>query len=221
MVVAGLDSSWRYYFIRTYITPSYNNRCQSTDHTWGVAILARATTISPPIKYVLGTETWGEDRVLACLDFTVGFNMRICTTHLTQTSQAVAAQQAVSAANSINSWIAAGKAVIMGGDFNLDVRECGNGNILNAFRPWYYGSFGAGASLCYSGGTGSMYEVDHYRAGGDGTYDEKTIVTSVGSRKFDYTFGNRQNMLGDYGGDATTSYVSDHDPLRGAITAHD
>jgi hypothetical protein len=62
-----------------------------------------------------------------------------------------------------------------------------------------------------------MYEVDHVRAGGDGVYDEDTS----GDRKIDYVFGNVQHMNGDYAGDATSSSVSDHDPLRGELTAHD
>ena len=92
----------------------------------------------------------------------------------------------------------ADNAVVVGGDFNLNVR------------------FGAGVTRCYTG-IGSMYEVDQYRPGGDGVYDESTL----GSAKIDFIFGNRQRMNADYSGDATSSGLSDHDPLRGAITAHD
>ncbi|MBW8766176.1 MAG: hypothetical protein JF630_08080, partial [Geodermatophilales bacterium] len=89
-------------------------------------------------------------------------------------------------------------------------------NVANGLRPWYSGTFGAGSVRCYSG-AGSMYEVDHYRVGGDGVYDEDTL----GRSKLDYVFGNRQHANVDFVGDATSSSVSDHDPLRGSLTVHD
>jgi hypothetical protein len=62
-----------------------------------------------------------------------------------------------------------------------------------------------------------MYEADHYRVGGDGIYDEDT----QGDSKVDYVFGNRQHVNTDFDGDATSSSMSDHDPLRGWLTVHD
>lgn len=214
MVTASLGPSWVSQFFSTYTTT--DNRCQSVDHTWGIAVLARSTVLTNAQSHRLGVETSGEQRTLLCADVTVTLVVRTCTTHLTAGSDANAATQSTTAANLVNQWIAANATVILGGDFNLNVRQCGSSSISNGLRPWYGGRFGAGLTRCYTG-AGSMYEVDQYRAGGDGVYDE----TTLGSAKIDFIFGNRQRMNADYAGDATSSSLSDHDPLRGGITAHD
>jgi endonuclease/exonuclease/phosphatase family metal-dependent hydrolase len=213
MVAASLGPSWRAEFFSTFTTT--DSRCQSVDHTWGIAVLARSTVLNNPQAHTLGVESSGEQRTLLCVDAAVGLAVRTCTTHLTAGSDANAAAQATTALNVVNQWVAA-NAVVVGGDFNLNVRSCGNTNVSNGLRPWYAGRFGAGVTRCYTG-FGSMYEMDQYRAGGDGVYDESTL----GSAKIDFIFGNRQRMNADYSGDATSSSLSDHDPLRGAITAHD
>jgi endonuclease/exonuclease/phosphatase family metal-dependent hydrolase len=213
MIAASLRPSWTAQFFSTFTTN--DSRCQSVDHTWGIAVLARSTVLSNPQAHKLGVETSGEQRTLLCVDVAVGLAVRTCTTHLTAGSDANAAAQATTAVNLVNQWVA-DNAVVLGGDFNLNVRACGNTNVSNGLRPWYAGRFGAGVTRCYTG-IGSMYEVDQYRAGGDGVYDESTL----GSAKIDFIFGNRQRMNADYSGDATSSGLSDHDPLRGAITAHD
>ena len=213
MVVGSLPPGWVSHFYSTFTTT--DSRCQSVDHTWGIAVLARSPVLANPFTRLLGTETSGERRTFLCIDVSVTVPMRTCTTHLTSTSQAAAASQAITAANLVNGWTAT-TAVVVGGDFNLNVRQCGNNNVSNGLRRWYSGTFGAGALRCYSG-IGSMYEADHYRAGGDGVYDEDTL----GSSKLDYLFGNRQRVNADFDGDATSSSVSDHDPLRGWLTVHD
>jgi len=213
MIAASLRPSWTAQFFSTFTTN--DSRCQSVDHTWGIAVLARSTVLSNPQAHKLGVETSGEQRTLLCVDVAVGLAVRTCTTHLTAGSDANAAAQATTAVNLVNQWVA-DNAVVVGGDFNLNVRACGNTNVSNGLRSWYAGRFGAGVTRCYTG-IGSMYEVDQYRAGGDGVYDESTL----GSAKIDFIFGNRQRMNADYSGDATSSGLSDHDPLRGAITAHD
>jgi endonuclease/exonuclease/phosphatase family metal-dependent hydrolase len=213
MIAASLGPSWTAQFFSTFTTN--DSRCQSVDHTWGIAVLARSTVLSNPQAHKLGVETSGEQRTLLCVDVAVGLAVRTCTTHLTAGSDANAAAQATTAVNLVNQWVA-DNAVVVGGDFNLNVRACGNTNVSNGLRSWYAGRFGAGVTRCYTG-IGSMYEVDQYRAGGDGVYDESTL----GSAKIDFIFGNRQRMNADYSGDATSSGLSDHDPLRGAITAHD
>lgn len=214
LVTGSLPPGWVSYFFSTFTTA--DSRCQSVDHTWGIAVLARSAVLTNPKAYLLGTETSGERRTFLCIDVTVTVGMRTCTTHLSSTSQATAASQATTAANRVNQWIAADATVVVGGDFNLDVRQCGNTNVANGLRPWYSGTFGAGSVRCYSG-AGSMYEADHYRVGGDGVYDEDTL----GRSKLDYVFGNRQHANADFVGDATSSSVSDHDPLRGSLTVHD
>ena len=214
MATASLGPSWVSQFFSTYTTT--DNRCQSVDHTWGIAVLARSTVLSNAQAHKLGVETSGEQRTLLCVDVTVSLVIRTCTTHLTASSDATAATQSNTAANLVKQWIAANATVIVGGDFNLNVRQCGNSSVSTGLRPWYAGRFGAGVTRCYTG-AGSMYEVDQYRSGGDGVYDESTL----GSAKIDFILGNRQHMNADYNGDATSSSLSDHDPLRGAITAHD
>jgi endonuclease/exonuclease/phosphatase family metal-dependent hydrolase len=214
MVVGSLPPGWVSSFFSTYTTT--DSRCQSVDHTWGIAVLANSAVLSNPSATLLGTETSGERRTFLCIDVTVTVAMRTCTTHLTSTSQATAASQARTAAGLVNQWVTANATVVVGGDFNLNVRLCGNTNVASGLGPWYFGTFGAGSRRCYSG-SGSMYEADHYRPGGDGVYDEDTL----GSSKLDYVFGNRQHANADFDGDATSSSVSDHDPLRGLLTVHD
>jgi endonuclease/exonuclease/phosphatase family metal-dependent hydrolase len=213
MTIASLGPSWRAQFFSTYTTT--DARCQSVDHTWGIAVLAQSPTLTNPQSFTLGVETSGEVRTLLCVDVAVGLSVRTCTTHLTSGSNANAAVQSNKAVDQVNPWTTAGT-VLVGGDFNLNVRACGNTNVSAGLQRWYTGRFGAGVTRCYTG-AGSMYEVDQYRAGGDGVYDE----TTLGSSKIDFVFGNRQHVNADYDGDATTSSLSDHDPLRGAVTAHD
>jgi endonuclease/exonuclease/phosphatase family metal-dependent hydrolase len=214
LVVGSLPPGWVSYFFSTFTTT--DSRCQSVDHTWGIALLAQSAVLTNPGTTLLGTETSGEQRTFLCIDVTVTVGMRVCTTHLTSTSQAGAASQATTAANLVNQWVAANATVVVGGDFNLNVRQCSNTNVATGLGPWYSGTFGHGKVRCYSG-TGSMYEADHYRVGGDGIYDEDT----QGDSKVDYVFGNRQHVNTDFDGDATSSSMSDHDPLRGWLTVHD
>jgi len=214
MVVGSLPPGWQASFFSTFTTT--DTRCQSAERGWGIAVLARSPAISAPITRTLGVETSGEQRTLLCVDVTVAIAMRTCTTHLTSTTQAGAASQAMTAADLVDQWVAANRTVVVGGDFNLNVRQCRNSNVANGLGRWYTGRFGAGISRCYTG-SGSMQEADRYRAGGDGVYDEDTVAAA----KLDYVFANRQHVNGDYAGDATSSSVSDHDPLRGAFTAHD
>src|SRR4051795_4698800 len=127
LVVGSLPSGWVSYFFSTFTTT--DSRCQSVDHTWGIAVLARSAVLSNPSATLLGTETSGEQRTFLCIDVTVTVPMRTCTTHLTSTSQATAASQATKAADLVNQWITANKTVVVGGDFNLNVRQCGNTNV--------------------------------------------------------------------------------------------
>jgi endonuclease/exonuclease/phosphatase family metal-dependent hydrolase len=211
MVVATLPPSWVSRFHSTYTTT--DSRCQSVDHTWGIAVLARGGVLRGHSSYTLGVEPSGERRTLLCIDTEVTVPLRACTTHLTYRSQATAAQ-AAAAADLVDGWITGEDTVVVGGDVNLDVRQCGNTEVRNGLRPWYLGPFGAGAVRCYPG-SGSMYEVDRYRPHGDGVYDE----TTLGSAKLDVVFGDRWHVDADTDGDATSSSISDHDPLRGAMTA--
>lgn len=123
---------------------------------------------------------------------------------------------AATAAHLVDQWVAADNTVVVGGDVNLDVRQRGNTDVSNGLRPWYHGPFGAGITRCCAG-SGSMYEVDRYRVCGDGTYDEATY----GAAKIDVVFGDRWHVHNSYRGDATGTSFSDHDVLRGAMTAHD
>jgi endonuclease/exonuclease/phosphatase family metal-dependent hydrolase len=214
MVVGSLPPGWVSYFHSSYTTT--DPRCQSVDHTWGIAVLARSDVLDNPSAHVLGVEVSGERRTLLCIDVRVTISVRTCTTHLTATSQGTAASQATTAARLVDAWVAADHTVLVGGDFNLDVRQCGNTDVGDGLRPWYHGRFGAGVTRCYPG-SGSMSEVDRYRPGGDGVYDEDTYALA----KLDYVFGDRRHVDPTEEGDATTSSVSDHDPLRGAMTAHD
>jgi len=213
MVVASLPPGWVGQFHSTYTTT--DARCQSVDRSWGIAVLARSDVLATPSPHVLGTEVSGERRTLLCIDVRITIHLRACTTHLTSTSQAAAASQATTAAHLVDRWVAADQTVVVGGDFNLDVRQCDDADVGNGLRPWYHGSFGAGITRCYSG-SGSMDEVDRYRPGGDGTYDEATFAAA----KLDYVFGDRRHADPQLDGDATSSSVSDHDPLWGALTAH-
>ena len=196
----------------TYTTT--DTRCQSADPAWGIAVFARSDVLTGSLHHRLGVETSGEERTLLCADVTVGIAMRLCTTHLTSSSQSGAASQAVAADRLVDEWTAAGMLVVVGGDFNLDVRRCRNSNVSTGLKVWYQGRFGAGGTRCYSG-SGGMHEADRYRSGGDGAYDEDTL----GSLKIDMVFAPGTRVATDYAGDATSSSVSDHDPLRGAFTA--
>jgi endonuclease/exonuclease/phosphatase family metal-dependent hydrolase len=214
MVVGALPPTWVSHFHSTFTTT--DARCQSVDHTWGLAVLARSDTLDEPTAHVLGVEPSGERRTLLCIDVRVTVPLRTCTTHLTASSQAAAASQATSAARLVDGWVAADHTVVLGGDFNLDVRQCGNAAVGNGLRPWYDGRFGAGITRCYQG-AGPMSEVDRYRPGGDGIHDEATYAAA----KLDYVFGDRRHVDPRQDGDATSSSVSDHDPLRGTMTARD
>ncbi|WP_456906809.1 endonuclease/exonuclease/phosphatase family protein [Geodermatophilus sp. SYSU D00703] len=214
MVVGSLPPPWVASFHSTFTTT--DARCQSVDHTWGLAVLARSDVPADPSAHLLGVEDSGERRTLLCIDVRVPVPLRACTTHLTAGSQTRAASQSATAARLVDGWVAADHTVVVGGDWNLDVRQCGNPAVATGLAPWYQGRFGAGAARCYPG-TGSMSEVDRYRPGGDGVYDEDTYAAA----KLDHVFGDRRHIALHHDGDATTSGVSDHDPLRGVMTTVD
>ena len=59
-----------------------------------------------------------------------------------------------------------------------------------------------------------MVEADQARAGGDGNYNAPTVGTS----KLDYVFFTARRWAPDYGGASTSSWLSDHNVLRGEGT---
>ena len=60
MTVASLGPSWKAQFFSTFTTT--DSRCQSVDHTWGIAVLARSSVLDNPQSFTLGVETSGEVR---------------------------------------------------------------------------------------------------------------------------------------------------------------
>jgi len=78
------------------------------------------------------------------------------------------------------------------------------------------------STRCYTN-TGDSYEADEPTTSGDGFYNEGTFARGFfqDDPKLDYTFFNWQRFFHNYGGDATSSHVSDHDLLRSAMTVHD
>lgn len=208
--IMGQLPGWHGYFKHTYVTSASDNRCGSGPDYWGIAVMAKSTLSS--ISYtLLGTESNGEERRLLCANVTVGSGFRLCSTHLSTSSANV--EQVRKVAAELNGWVSNGAAVLLGGDLNINVRSCAEDDYL---APFYYGAFGAGNNSCRTG-YGHFYEADKATSWGDGVYDEVT----TGSEKLDYVFVNRQRFYADYGADATSSSVSDHRPLRAAVTVHD
>jgi endonuclease/exonuclease/phosphatase family metal-dependent hydrolase len=208
-ILRDLGSGWHGYFKHTYVTAYNDFRCGGSGGAyWGIAILAKSP-VSDVTAILLEEEPDGEARRLLCGNVTIGSGFRLCSTHLSNSSDNAAQAEKVSF--EVNYWVSRGAAVLLGGDLNINVRNCTEAASLS---PLYYGGFGP--SRCESG-YGHLYEADKATSWGDGTYDEPTY----GSAKIDYVFFNRQRFYADYGADATYTSVSDHRPMRAAVTIHD
>jgi len=112
--------------------------------------------------------------------------------------------------NYLDGWASGGAATILGGDLNINVRDCGESQRLNQqYRGTYFG--------CNDIGYGPNREADQETTFGDTIYNE----TTFGGEKLDYGFFNYQRFdTTNFGADATSSTVSDHDPYRIALTIY-
>lgn len=220
-VLRGLSSSWRAYFYTTVNLT--DNRCLSPDRTWGLAIFALGTPFTSVSALPLGSDPSGERRALLCGTTTIRSTFRVCSSHLAPIEGRSAdwftanRTQFNAMRGSITQSANAGAALLLGADLNRDVSDCSLSSTVTLLQPLYRGIYGGGTSGGCATGTGAYYEADHYTSGGDGVYDEDTL----GVAKIDYVLFNYQRFYADYGGDATSSTVSDHDPLRAAMTVHD
>lgn len=187
-----------------------DDRCGPLHAPWGVVLLAHSGVSSRlPIALPLGSSET-ETRVMLCGNTTIGVGFRICTTHLSVSSQNVAQSNFI-ADQYLDGWAANDNATVLGGDFNINVRSCSGATNLTQQYHLYFG-------FCGNFGYGPNHEADAVTDWGDTDYNEETLGLSS---KFDYTFFNFQRFnTDDYGADATDSTVSDHNPLRSSITVH-
>ena len=208
-LLQGLGSSWRGRFLQTVALN--DDRCAPGARSWGIAVLARAPAPTNVTATLLPNPNGeSERRYLLCGDVVIGTTFRVCSSHFSVHASA-SDDQAASVGSRFASYAATGGAVLLGVDANIDVRSC---TPAAALKPLYAGGFGGTTTTPCQTGTGVMVEADQPRAGGDGSYNAPT----VGTNKLDYVFLTAGRWSPDYRGVVSSSWLSDHEILRGEGT---
>ncbi|GEK21024.1 hypothetical protein CXY01_15440 [Cellulomonas xylanilytica] len=208
-LLARLGPSWSGTFLQT--TPVWDDRCAPGARSWGIALLVQAAPPTNVTATQLPKPFWEiERRYLLCGDVVLGAALRVCSSHFSVPAS-MSDDQAAAVGSRLATHAANGGAAILGADTNINVRSC---TAAVALKPLYAGGFGGTSSTPCQVGTGVMVEADQPRAGGDGTYNAPT----VGTRKLDYVFFTARRWAPDFGGVSTSSWVSDHNVLRGEGT---
>ncbi len=207
-----LGSTWHGAFFQT--VGIGDDRCAPGARSWGIAFLARAP-VPTNVTATLLPNPLGESerRYLLCGDVVIGTVVRVCTSHFSVKATA-SDDQAGAVCSRLASHAAAGGAAVLGVDTNVDVRNC---TAAAALKPLYSGGFGGTSDTACQTGTGAMVEADQSRPGGDGTYNAPTCGTGVTS-KCDDLFFTARRWSTDYRGVVSSSWLSDHEILRGEGT---
>jgi endonuclease/exonuclease/phosphatase family metal-dependent hydrolase len=178
---------------------------------FGNAVLTRQAITNGPgdeIAFPLPNPDGAEVRTLLCVDSLLrGQPIKACSVHLSN-QEGKQAEQAEVVARIVNGFLDGGLPVIIGGDFNVEPEQDALDVLYN-----------------HSGGTGRFREVDetdwgnfeprcretfeHACRSGEGTLDSVLL-----DPKIDFIFVSEHFAALE--ADATTSPVSDHDPLRGS-----
>jgi endonuclease/exonuclease/phosphatase family metal-dependent hydrolase len=204
-----LGSAWHGAFFQT--VGIGDDRCAPGARSWGIALLARAPAPANVTATLLPNPLGeSERRYLLCGDVVIGATFRVCSSHFSVRTAAYT-EQATAVGGRLATHAAGGGAAVLGVDTNVDVRTCTAAAVL---RPLYASGFGGTSSTTCQTGTGVMIEADQYRAGGDGLYNAPTCETL----KCDYVFLTAQRWRTDYRGVVTSSWLSDHEILRGEGT---
>ncbi|WP_421741527.1 endonuclease/exonuclease/phosphatase family protein [Cellulomonas sp.] len=204
-----LGSAWRGTFFQTVSIG--DNRCAPGARSWGIALLARAPQPTNVTATLLPNPlAESERRYLLCGDVVIGAVFRVCSSHFSVKTVA-STEQATTVGSQLATHAGSGGAAVLGVDTNVDVRSC---PAAAALRPLYSSAFGGTSSTTCQTGTGAMVEADQYRPGGDGTYNAPTC----GPSKCDYVFFTAGRWRQNYRGVVSSSWLSDHEILRGEGT---
>jgi endonuclease/exonuclease/phosphatase family metal-dependent hydrolase len=194
-----------------FATAKANEGNCENDSNFGNAVLTRqpiTNDADDQIAFPLPLpEDSGEVRTLLCVDTPLrGKAIKACSVHLS-TDGDRRAEQVPAVAEIVNGFIDTGLPVLIGGDFNASPGD----DVLDALYD-------------HHGGTGRFREVDETDFAEASFFCRETFEDScrsgegtypgfLGDRKIDYIFVSEDFASLD--ADATTSPVSDHDPLRG------
>lgn len=194
-----------------FATAKANEGNCENDSDFGNAVLTRepiTNDAGDQIAFPLPMpEDSGEVRTLLCVDTPLrGKAIKACSVHISTDGDRRAAQVPV-VAGIVNGFVNAGLPVILGGDFNATPED----EVLDALYN-------------HHGGTGRFREVDETDFANAGILcrdafedtcrsGEGTHPGVLGDSKIDYIFVS--DDFASLDADATTSPVSDHDPLRG------
>ena len=208
-LIERLGPTWSGSFLQTVAVD--DDRCAPGARSWGIALLVQAPAPTNVTATQLPKPFWEfERRYLLCGDVVLGAAVRVCSSHFSVPGY-ISDSQAVVVGRALATHAANGGAAVLGADANINVRSCSAAVTL---RPLYSGPFGGTSSTTCQVGTGAMVEADQVRAGGDGTYNAPTVGTS----KLDFVFFTARRWAPDYGGASTSSWLSDHNVLRGEGT---
>jgi endonuclease/exonuclease/phosphatase family metal-dependent hydrolase len=140
-----------------------------------------------------------EIRKLTCVATSEPGSLRMCGTHITN-NRDLQNQQVDLVRSVVNPYaVAPGGYIVVAGDFNQ--------------TP----SSGTSTLKMYTGYGGYFTEVDRVGGCNDSVYNERTTWSGIYPVKYDYIFIGA-NRFSCHWGDATSSQVSDHSPLRGQAT---
>jgi endonuclease/exonuclease/phosphatase family metal-dependent hydrolase len=180
------------YFTQTY---AFAGNCPGG--SYGNMVLYRGSLVGATVT-PLPSGGSSEVRKLTCVATSEPGTLRMCGTHITN-NRDLQNQQIDLVRSTVNPYaVAPGGYVIVGGDFNQTPST-------------------SAIQRMYTGYGGYFNEVD--RAGGcnDSVSNERTTWSGIFPVKYDYIFVAASRFTCHWG-DATSSSVSDHSPLRGEAT---
>ncbi|GEL97760.1 hypothetical protein CTE05_13070 [Cellulomonas terrae] len=208
-LIERLGPTWSGAFLQTVAVR--DDRCAPGARSWGIALLVQAPAPTNVTATQLPKPFWEfERRYLLCGDVVMGAALRVCTSHFSVPAS-ISDNQAAAVGSRLATHAGSGGAAILGADTNINVRSC---TAAVALRPLYAGPFAGTSSTTCQVGTGAMVEADQARTGGDGTYNAPTVGTS----KLDCVFFTARRWAPDHAGASTSSWLSDHNVLRGEGT---
>jgi len=165
---------------------------------------------------------------LACATLQADPNVRLCATHITPTRQdtndnpvTIRSRQILAVTEKVNAHVAAGDAVLLAGDFNMEPHETG---LDRLYSPTVAGTVN-------QGNHGQFRELDDNDPAnclGHGAYtkDNGTGPTECGpgGRKLDYLFASENHITGDHSASVLNisqtcgGPCSDHHAIVGNVT---
>lgn len=188
--------------------PKFTCNVYDGSRRFGLAFFSRQRILMEPTAHVLPEpDPATGNNILYCGVVELYRPSIYCSVHISGNEANKGAQiQRVS--EIVNPWVDDGIPVVLMGDFNVEPRDY-------RLNPIYHSVFGPSTTGTHP--YGRFEEVDQYHGG---TGRCRCGEPTFGPKKLDYIFVSARDFYGQ-DGDATSSSLSDHTPLRGwAVLDH-